>query len=154
MATHSTIWRTELWHPLLVHFPIVCLLLASVSGIFYGLYSDYARHPNPRRFPVWMLGLGVASAWISIWTGEYSFGKIMNADMFLLQEHQWWSYVSTVDYSAAFLLQLISGRLPGIFSALSHWMKFLLLLAGAAALMYSVYLGTIAVYDQGAGVVN
>lgn len=138
---------------MLVHFPIVCLLFATISGIFHGLVSNPGRALSPKRFPVWMLALGVVFAWLSILTGQRSYNVVVRTicDPPALQKHQLWSYVATIVYSSALLLQLVSGRLPEIMSRLFHWFRYVLLLIGAASILYSAHLGGAAVYQQGAG---
>jgi uncharacterized membrane protein len=153
MDQAPSMWRTELWHPLTVHFPIACLLLATAAGLLRAVVN----RPVPRLFlsqlsPV-LLAVGVVTGWIVIFTGERSYNVVVRTicDPPVLQAHQWWSYASTIVYSAALALYVACRWIPPGLKRISSILRGVLLTAGAAGLLYAGHLGASVVYQQGGG---
>lgn len=151
--THS-MWQTELWHPVIVHLPIVTLLLASMAGLFQYIIRDAAWKLFTTQMIKVMLFLGVVSGWIGIYSGQLAYNIEVRkiCDPKALQQHQWWSYVSLIIFSVAliglFLNSIYKTRLETV---LKTTITFLLV-SGGIALMYAGHLGAAVVYQQGAGV--
>ena len=145
------LWRTEIWHPLSVHFPITLLLIAA----FFKLIALFSKKD------LWHFGgsifllAGVLSAWISIYTGNLADGAVSRTlcDPTVLKDHQNAAYIMTGIFSGAAIADTLLWtsflRVKQIF-----FMKIIVLLmfAGSAALIYTGHLGITLVYQQGAGV--
>ncbi|MDT7828026.1 hypothetical protein RQM65_05030 [Pricia sp. S334] len=153
MEEIPSIWRTEVWHALSIHLPIVLLSLASIAYCS-GLFVTKNGWPQfIARFTFLALVLGVLSAWVSIYLGEEAYNVVVRTlcDPNVLQEHQWWAYFSVYVYSAATLLFMLfqydviaRSRPLSIFLAV-------LLLTGFGGLVYSGHMGASVVYQQAGG---
>ena len=146
-------WRTELWHPLSVHFPIAVLLLATIAGLLRPVIKAPAKRLFLSQLTPVLLCVGVVTAWMSIYTGELSYNVVVRTicDPPVLQQHQWWSYASTIVYSAALVLYAAYRWMPRNIKRLSPLLTSILLVAGAAGLLYTGHLGASVVYQQGGG---
>ncbi len=144
--------RTEVIHPLSVHFPIVLLLIAS--------FLSWLSLLRPRRDGLkialfWSLLLGSASAWLAVYTGDLADGRVSRSlcDPTILKQHENFalalSYTYTVMLVIAGAKQLLAFRKPRLLVILLA----VLGLAGAAMVVYVGHLGASLVYEQAAGVV-
>ncbi|HZJ18770.1 MAG TPA: DUF2231 domain-containing protein [Pricia sp.] len=153
MEEIPSLWRTEVWHALSVHLPIVLLSLASVAYCF-GLFVKKNGWPQfIHRFTFLALGLGVPGAWLSIYLGELAYTVVVRnlCDPNVLQDHQWWAYFSVYVYSASILLFLLSHFNIISDSKPIRVLLTVLLLTGFGGLVYSGHLGASVVYQQGGG---
>ncbi len=138
-------WRRELWHPLLAHFPIALLTLGSLfwigARVFRRTCPSYLL-PSARL----LLGVGVASAWLSIFLGEQAESVVNRVicDPTVTQVHHDWAWRAGIGFSAAFVMDLMIARLK--------LLTALILLSSLGALTYSAHLGASLVYQQGAAV--
>jgi len=153
IAEIPSIWREEVWHPLSVHLPIATLLLASLAAIVSLVVKNKPYHLFIKQMIYIMLGIGVLSGWISIYTGELAYNIEVRkiCDPKVLQEHQWWAYATLIIYSVALGLKIstkiISHKVINIIKSIS-----LFLIIGALfGLLYTGHLGASLVYQQGAG---
>ncbi len=153
IAEIPSIWREEVWHPLSVHLPIATLLLASLAAIISLVVKNKPYHLFIKQMIYVMLGIGVLSGWISIYTGELAYNIEVRkiCDPKVLQEHQWWAYATLIVYSVALGLKIstkiISHKVINIIKSIS-----LFLIIGALfGLLYTGHLGASLVYQQGAG---
>lgn len=145
-----SLWRTELWHPLIVHLPIVTLLLATVAGLLEFMTKSAVHKLFLRQTISVMLVLGVFGGWIGIYTGQLSYNIVVRkiCDPEPLQSHQWWSYVSMIVFTIALLLRIIQRYFNPLILKIIITM---LLLTGGGTLLYTGHLGASVVYQQGAG---
>lgn len=150
--THS-MWQTELWHPVIVHLPIVTLLLASVAGLFQYIIRNAAWKLFSSQMANVMLILGVISGWVGIYSGQLAYNIEVRkiCDPKALQQHQWWSYVSLIIFSAALLIVLFRAYYKPVSSCLKALIA-IFMIAGGGTLLYAGHLGAAVVYQQGAGV--
>ncbi len=153
MQEIPSFWRTEVWHALSIHFPIVLLSLASVAYPVQFFLKDSSWTQFISKFVFLTLILGVAGAWISVLLGDRAYNVVVRTlcDPEVLQDHQWWAYFATITYSVALLL---FGFLQ--FKHLTKdklWMFSLcfILLVGVGGLGYSGHLGASVVYQQSGG---
>ncbi|MHA3789505.1 DUF2231 domain-containing protein [Flavobacterium hauense] len=146
-------WQTELWHPVIVHLPIVTLLLASTAGLFQYIIKNSASKLFTSQMVKVMLVLGVVSGWIGIYSGQLAYNIEIRkiCDPKALQEHQWWSYISLIIFSAALLIVLFRTYYKSA-PAYLKVVTAILMIAGGGALLYAGHLGAAVVYQQGAGV--
>lgn len=146
-------WRTELFHPLIVHLPVVTLLLASVAGLL-----RYPAKSNDKifleRFIFVMLAIGVVTGWAGIYTGQLAYNIEVRkiCDPKVLQNHQYWSYVSVIIYTVALLLVVLKKYIAALNRLIINVLIVILLIAGGTILGYAGHLGASVVYEQGAGV--
>jgi uncharacterized membrane protein len=152
-GTHS-MWQTELWHPVIVHLPIVTLLLASIAGLFQYTIRNTAWRLFTTQLVNVMLVLGVVSGWIGIYSGQLAYNIEVRkiCDPKALQDHQWWSYVSLIIFSTALLIVLFRAFFKSGIGTQLKALSAVLLIIGGFALMYAGHLGAAVVYQQGAGV--
>lgn len=146
-------WRTEVFHPLFVHFPIALLLTAF---LFKLIALKFSRE-------VWEMGgtillfLGTIGIWIAIFTGDRA-GEVVTrglCDPTMLKDHENFAYYAAYLFSAALILEFLRLFKNGILAKKSFLLKILsvvLLALGSATLTYVGHLGATLVYQQAAGV--
>lgn len=144
-------WRTEIYHPLSVHFPIALLLMALLfKALFYN-----------RRNLVWaksgtiLLGIGVLGAWIAVYTGSLADGIVSRkiCDPTLLKDHENLAYVTAWCFSLALAMDLLA--YPRSLITFRRPLKILtlaVLITGSVALVLTGHSGASVVYQQGGGV--
>jgi uncharacterized membrane protein len=151
-----SMWRVELWHPLVVHFPIALLLVGTTLRLL-GL----SRRRRARwRFLVpagrLLLVVGVVSAWIAVYTGTLADAVVVRSlcDPTVVEAHEDAAYwVAALFTLAALADGFLAWRRP------DGWRRRLLILflagssvAGSAGLLYVGHLGARLVYQQAAAV--
>ncbi|WP_018477427.1 DUF2231 domain-containing protein [Pontibacter roseus] len=149
-----TAWRTEVWHPLTVHFPVALLLFATLAKLVALLL-------NPTASVFWnrmgscLLYAGCVGAWVSIYTGDLADGIVSRklCDPTVLKDHEIAAFNMAYLFSAATVLDLamllnvlrVQTRLFGLVLAL-------LMVTGSGFLVYTGHLGASVVYEQAGGV--
>ena len=143
-------WRTEVFHPLSVHFPIVLLLLATLFKLI-GLWSYKNTWDHGGRF---LLILGVIGVWISIYTGDLADGIVSRqlCDPTVLKEHENFAYTTAWIFSIALILELLTRYIDLIKTRIVSVVLVLLMISGSVTLAYVGHLGAELVYQQAAGV--
>jgi hypothetical protein len=101
-----------------------------------------------------MLILGVISGWAGIYSGQLAYNIEVRkiCDPKALQDHQWWSYVSLIIFSAALLILLFRTYFKSQLAVSLKALTSFLLVIGGCTLLYAGHLGATVVYQQGAGV--
>lgn len=150
MVELPNFWRTEVFHPLSVHFPIVLLLMATLFK-FIGLWSSKITWDHGGRL---MLFLGVIGVWISIYTGDLADGIVSRqlCDPTVLKEHENLAYTTAWIFSIALVIELLMRYIDIIKTKITSIFLVLLMIAGTGILMYVGHLGAELVYQQAAGV--
>jgi len=143
-------WRTEVFHPLSVHFPIVLLLMATLFKLI-GLWSSKHTWDHGGRL---LLILGVIGIWISIYTGDLADGIVARqlCDPTILKDHENLAYATAWIFTSALVLELLMLYIELIKTKKVSIIFVLLLLIGTGFLMYVGHLGAELVYQQAAGV--
>ena len=143
-------WRTEVFHPLSVHFPIVLLLLATLFKLI-GLWSSKITWDHGGRL---LLILGVIGVWISIYTGNLADGIVSRqlCDPTVLKEHENFAYTTAWIFSIALAVELLSRYIDLIKTRTTSVILVLLMISGSGTLAYVGHLGAELVYQQAAGV--
>ncbi|GAA4646945.1 hypothetical protein GCM10023115_49070 [Pontixanthobacter gangjinensis] len=143
-------WRTEVFHPLSVHFPIVLLLMASLFKLI-GLWSSRITWDHGGRF---LLILGVIGVWLSIYTGNLADGIVSRqlCDPTVLKEHENFAYTTAWIFTIALLIDILTRYIDLIKTRITGIILVILMLAGSASLAYVGHLGAELVYQQAAGV--
>ena len=144
-------WRTEVFHPLSVHFPIALLVMAF---LFKVVALKYSRE-------VWVKGgtvlliIGVVTLWIAVYTGDLADGIVSRkiCDPTILKDHENMAWATAWLFSAGLAVDLLRQLNYNIFKNLLFKTLLILLLAiGVGTLTYTGHLGATLVYQQAAGV--
>ncbi len=144
-------WRTEIWHPLSVHFPIALLIIALV---FKGISIKSSNLLWQEGGGVLLL-FGVITAWISVYTGEQADAVVVRSlcDPTVLEDHENTAYALSWIFTTALILDAAYWK--NLLNVKKPWLKFVIffiMLVGAGFLIYTGHQGAELVYQQGAGV--
>ena len=145
------IWRTEVWHPLTVHFPIALLLAA----LLFKTIALKSTKPLWSEGGAFLLLLGTLGAWVAVYTGDRAEGIVARliCDPTILKDHENASLIMAWIFTGALALEAVSyWQLLKIRRFLGKILVVLLMLTGAGFLTYTAHLGATLVYQQGAGV--
>ena len=148
-------WRTEMWHPLAVHFPIALLPVATFS-LFVSFFLRRERARNWQNASAGLLLLGCAGAWLAIFTGDLADGIVSRqiCDPTVLKDHENASFSMTWLFTAAAVVNIVafSRYFNDSWKKWSSYLICVLLFIGSGFLVYAGHLGATLVYQQGAGV--
>ena len=148
----SSMWRIELLHPAVVHFPVALTVVGSLFWIL-GHYRALATFRVPAAAT---LILAAAGAWLAVQTGLWADAEVGRElfDPRPLKDHE------NLGLGFAWLMSGIAVgellRLPGFLSQrIRNWISLAVGLALVAAVVlvgYTAHLGAGLVYQQGAAV--
>jgi uncharacterized membrane protein len=145
------LWRTEVFHPLSVHFPIAFLIAAVVFKI---VALKYSRE-------IWELGgtvllvAGVITLWIAVFTGDLADGIVSRkiCDPTVLKDHENMAWTTAWLFSAGMGIDLLMRLKYPVFRNIGFkLLMILLLVSGTGTLTYTGHMGVTLVYQQAAGV--
>lgn len=149
-----TSWRTELWHPVSVHFPIALLLFATLAKLL-ALIVKSPQKVFWQQVGSCLLLVGTASAWLAVYTGDLADGIVSRTicDPTQLKDHERAAYAVAWLFTAGVALQgfLFFHLLPSLQKIL-QLLTFLVMLIGCGYLIYASHLGAQVVYEQAGGV--
>jgi len=150
-------WRKELWHPLMVHFPIALLLVAT----FFLLIHFFCKGEYKKLFlnsAFIVLILGVIGAWIGVYTGDIADGIVSRkiCDPTVLKDHEIAAQTTTYLFTAAaiFHMLLFFNVLKARLKQISPFVIFALMIIATVYLIRAGHSGASVVYQQGGGVYN
>lgn len=151
-----SIWRTELFHPMVVHFPIVLLSFGTVGWVAGQILSSRDGYewlvPGGRA----LLWLGVITTWMAIYTGSLADAEVVRTlcDPTVVETHEELAYLVGYLFSGAVLVDgaNLYFEWEGWSIMILRGMIGLTLFAGSGVLFYVGHLGATLVYQQGAGV--
>ena len=143
--------RTEVWHPLTVHFPIALLLVATLFK-FLTLFSKSKTWENAGSL---LLYIGTIGAWLAIFTGVLADGIVARelCDPTVLKAHENFAWILAWLFSLSTLIDI--GRILKLIplkTKIINILTFSIMVIGSGYLMYAGHLGAKLVYQQGAGV--
>lgn len=144
-------WRTEVFHPLSVHFPIALLV---VAFCFKTIALGYRREVWERGGTI-LLGLGVVAIWIAIFTGNLADGIVSRqlCDPTVLKQHENLAWTTAYIFTAGLAVDLLRLLKFPLFKNLFFLISAVIILAvGTGYLVYVGHLGARLVYEQAAGV--
>jgi uncharacterized membrane protein len=138
------------WHPLVVHFPLALVLIATPLLLAARLLRSDAAASAAATVGTWNLCLGALAALLALATG---LAAVLDLDVNAaarqaISLHMKWAMLSTL---AIVLLAIWrgAGTAPG---SRPSWVFIIVLLAAAAALVVTGYRGGQNVYEFGVGV--
>ena len=144
-------WRTEVLHPLFVHFPIALLIMATVFKIAtFWAKGKFLDLPGSI-----LLITGAVGGWLAIYTGDLADGAVSRSicDPTVLKAHENNAYTMIWLFTAALIIDILYQFKFSKFKV--FWAKViltLLMLIGSGYLAYVGHLGAQLVYQQAAGV--
>lgn len=143
-------WRTEVFHPLSVHFPIVLLLMATLFKLI-GLWSSKLTWEHGGRV---LLFLGVLGIWLAIYTGDLADGIVSRqlCDPTMLKDHENLAYTTAWIFTAALVLEMFTNYIELFKTKMVSIILVIILFTGSGFLSYVGHLGAQLVYQQAAGV--
>ncbi len=153
-----SMWRTELLHPPIVHFPIALLTVAAAIECLSVVLAKYRA--SLRSTNLLLLVLGVISVWLAVVTGD-SAHSIINrqiCDPTVTGEHEEWGERTAIIFTAvlifsAFRFWLVRHRVVAMArERILNLIIVILSILGCASLSWTGHLGASLVYQQGAGV--
>ncbi|WP_299759131.1 DUF2231 domain-containing protein [uncultured Pontibacter sp.] len=149
-----TFWRTEVWHPLTVHFPIALLIFATLLKLF-ALFLKPASAEFWQKSGSFLLYTGALAAWVSIFTGDMADGIVSRklCDPTVLKDHEIYAQYLAYTFTVAALVDIAQrSQLIKFKPRLLQILVVLLLLVGSGFLAYASHLGAQVVYQQAGGV--
>lgn len=156
MTELPSLWRTELWHPMVVHFPIVLL----IGAAFLRSFSKFFKSENEAfliKTSRLSLFVGIITVWIAVYTGTLADAIVVRelCDPTVLEDHENAGYTIGILFTIVALFDLGAIKFlreREFLNSLSEWVIIATLLIGAAYVGYSAHLGASLVYQQGAAV--
>lgn len=150
-----SMWRVELWHPLVVHFPIALLLV----GTAFRLLGMACRARRPAFLvPAGrvLLALGTLSAWVAVYTGTLADAEVARTlcDPTVVETHENLAYVVAGLFTTALVADAVLwyGGTATIGRRVLAVVLAGCVLAGSAGVAYVGHLGAQLVYQQAAAV--
>lgn len=156
MSVIPDMWRVELLHPIVVHFPIALLICGTIARVIGEFVSSDGRWGFLKPAGRTAIFVGAATAWLAVYTGVLSNGEVARTicDPRVKKSHEDLAYITGYLFSATILVDFavayfkVKGRLRIALTAL----VLLALVAGCGVIGYVGHLGGQLVYQQGAGV--
>lgn len=143
--------RTELFHPILVHFPLALLLVGSILRL-----AHFFLRKKLSLYIAWsFLVIGVCFSWLAIMTGEIAEDIVRSTlcKPIILDYHMNLAYFAASFYTTAVFIdcgRFLIKRLQN--SQILLWIMSLLYISATAILIIVGFLGGSLVFDQGAAV--
>lgn len=149
-------WRQELAHPLLVHFPIALLWVGTIFLLLHFVFAKRKRAGFLLPAGRTLLWSGAALAWIAVYTGELAENVVNRVvcDPTATHEHgdqgEWTAWI----FTGAALFEAIRAGFEAKSREIRWLAPFVLLLAliGSVSLLRTGHSGASLVYQQGAAV--
>ena len=149
-----TFWRTEIWHPLSVHFPLSLLLIATIIKLTTIWLRGEQQH-FWQKVGSYALYAGCVTAWITIYTGDMAEGIVSRklCDPTILKGHENDAFNLAYFFTGAAILNLsLSSKLIKVYQKPLQLLVVVLMLTGATYLIYAGHSGAKVVYQQAGGV--
>lgn len=149
-----TFWRTEIWHPLTVHFPITLLLVATVV-LVAALFLKENQKLFWQKVGYYALYAGCLAAWAAIYTGDMADGIVSRkiCDPTILKSHENAAFNLAYLFTGAAILSFIPAfNLVKKYHKALRILIVLLMLAGTYFLIEAGHHGAQVVYQQAGGV--
>ena len=157
MESLPGMWRTELWHPLSVHFPIALLIFATLF-LMAARLLPFGWKEKFSTTGLFLLIPGALLVWWAVYSGTLADSVVGRnvCNPLVLEDHERFAYITAYLFTGAALLE-IAVRFKSMLKSVK-WKRYLsiisllLMLAGSASMSYVGHLGAKLVYQQAAGV--
>lgn len=140
-----------LWHPLIVHLPLVALLLGTV----FSLLGYFIKQKGWQYATTVLLLVGVIGIWSAYITGEWADAEVARdlCDPTQLKDHENNGFTAAVLFSIAAFVNLVNYfNLIFLPHKLVKGLNLILLAIGCYFLIITGHDGASLVYEQGAAV--
>ena len=150
--------RAELFHPMVIHFPLVLLLTGVVLRFIHPFVKKTKFGTHVLYAALILLGLGVCSAWVAIAAGEVAEPivrpKLCRPEH--LDSHMHLAYVAAYLFSIGFVLDVVAiwKKRHGSLRKILLCLTALCYIAASVILIFTGDYGAGLVYSQGAAVEN
>lgn len=147
--------RTELIHPLLVHFPIALLLVGSAIRFLHFILRQKSIGKVVLSLSWILLFLGVCFAWLTVLAGEFAEDIVRSSlcKLDVLEDHKNLGYTTAILFSVALVFDIGKSWIKhSILRLLLTIATAIIYLTGSAILILTGKYGGSLVYDQGAAV--
>ena len=153
----SSMWRIELLHPAVVHFPVALTLVGTGFWLLGVAAARWPRLSPFRLSSLVLLCLAAVSAWAAVQTGLWA-DDVVGRELFdprPLKDHENNAFIVAWMLTAAALADLLRRwrPVPQWGRKLAPWLVAGLLVAACGVVAYVAHLGAGLVYQQGAGVI-
>lgn len=151
-----SMWRTELLHPMAVHFPIALLIVGSVLYILSVFFAHHSYFQSLKKFSFLILVIGTVGSWIAILTGTLAEDVVspMLCDPDIRLSHEDYSYYTAYAFTAFVIFYALSQKISQKFMSFFTVLNIGLAVSGCIMLVYTSHLGATLTYQQAAGVYN
>ncbi|MDA3892562.1 MAG: hypothetical protein PF517_12935 [Salinivirgaceae bacterium] len=144
-------WRTEIWHPLFVHFPLAVLILGSLFIVISTIIKKNFWEDMSKI----LLVIGTFGIWIVIYTGNLADSVVSRqiCDPTVLKTHE--INANIVGWIFSIVSTIIIFEYFGFFKKIKNLLKIILIvlsIMGSGILIYTGHLGATLVYQQAAAV--
>ncbi len=151
-----TLWRIEVLHPMVVHFPIALLATGTLAWLVGRCVSEHGSWSFFVPAGRLALAAGTIGLWGAVYTGDLADAEVVRSlcDPTVVERHEEWAYwvgylftgALSVDIGLAHIeISDFSRRLASILVAIAF-------VTGSGLLVYVGHLGAKLVYEQGAAV--
>ncbi|MFH0894374.1 MAG: DUF2231 domain-containing protein [Bacteroidota bacterium] len=132
------------FHPMVVHFPIALLI---VGFLYEAISVFFCKEHKLSKAGMWLIILGTLGAWAAYFTGEYFTDEMTGARGELKESHELFAKIVMYTMLAVSALRIwINWK--KMESGNMKWVMLVLMLAMAACVGYTGFLGGSLVYDQ------
>ena len=102
-------WRTELLHPLFVHFPIALLIIAAIVIVIYRLNLIPKWNSRLAFSSLILLIPGTILAWISVYTGTLADSVVGRevCDPTVLEDHERFAYITAYLFTGVTVIEIV-----------------------------------------------
>lgn len=144
-------WRTEIWHPLSVHFPLSIVLLGSLII----LLSSFFQKSFLASMAKILIVTGTLTLWLAIYTGNLADAVVSRqiCDPTILKTHE--TNANIVGWLFSLVSSIIIIEYFGFLDKIKKLIKISIIalsIVGSGFLIYTGHLGATLVYQQAAGV--
>lgn len=148
--------RTEVWHPVTVHFPIALLCFSTLIMMLAPLLRE-KHYRSALWFATVTLLAGVTGAWVSFYTGQLADGIVARkiCDPTILKDHEIAAQTTCFIFTTAFLPAAYLLRAPSLkLRRITFICTIGLMSVGVFFLFRTGHSGASVVYEQGGAVKN
>lgn len=156
MPEAPDMWRVELIHPLMVHFPIVLLICGTLAWVAGSWVDREGRWGFLKPAGRLAIAAGAVLAWAAVYTGDLANAEVARSlcDPTVKKDHENLAYIVSGIFSGAIAVDLATFYfdLKDKVRTAITWFVGLTLVAASALMGYVGHLGGELVYSQAAAV--